>query len=106
MNFDKVSKIPFTIADARNIVDIKRTKNKVIITYEIKQHFSDEATLLEELKTITITYSKKIKNYEVQVDAEDNVFVGVTYKPPFSFFGWRFSKETNAVNPSPTINLQ
>lgn len=106
MNFDKVSKVPFTIADARNIVDIKRTKNKVIITYDTKQHFSDEVTLLEELKTITITYSKKIQNYEVQVDEEDNVFVGVTFKPPFSFFGWRFTKEINAINPSSTINLQ
>jgi hypothetical protein len=105
MEYDKVSKIPSSIADARNIIDISKRKNQMILTYDIKQHFSDDTTSLEEKKTIIITYNKKIKSFDVQVDEEDNVFLGVVFKPPFSFFGWRLTKDNNAVNPSSTTNI-
>jgi hypothetical protein len=106
MNFDKISKIPSTIANPRNIIDIKKYGKKIIVSYEQDMLFSDNNVTLKENRVITIQYPKKIKLFEVQVDEDDNIFIAVIYKPPFSIFGWTFVKETNDINPTPTESIR
>jgi hypothetical protein len=106
MNFDKISKIPYTIASPRNIIDIKNYGKKIIISYEQDMLFSDNDVTLKENRVITIQYPKKIRGYEVQIDEDDNIFIAVIYKPPFNIFGWTFVKETDDVNTTPTESIR
>jgi hypothetical protein len=102
MNFDKISKIPSNIASPKNIIDIKKSGKKIIIKYEQDMLFSDNDVQLKEDRVITIFYPKKIRGFEVQVDEDDNIFVAVIYKPPFTFFGWSFTKAEHENNTNTT----
>jgi hypothetical protein len=93
MNFDKVSKIPHNISNAKNITDVKKKGNIIIITYEQEMIFTDGEVSLKEDRVISLIYPKKIRGFEIQVDEDDNLFVAVFYKPKFTIFGWSFSKE-------------
>jgi hypothetical protein len=104
--FNKVSKIPYEVADARNVTDIKSKRNIITVTYDVSHPFADEDTLLTITKVISISYPKKIKSFEVQVDEDDNLYIGIIYKPPFNIFGWTFVKDFNDTHPDTTINIQ
>jgi hypothetical protein len=106
MNFDKISKIPFNIANPKNIIDIKKFGKKIIVKYEQEMLFNDESVQLKEDRIITIFYPRKIRGFEVQVDEDDNIFVAVIYKPSFNIFGWKFVKEKiDDINRAPTKNI-
>ena len=107
MNFDKISKIPFNIANPRNITNIRKSGKKIIIKYEQYMLFSDNDVQLKEDRIITIHYPRKIRGFEVQVDEDDNIFVAVIYKPSFNIFGWTFvKKELDDANSTPTKSIQ
>jgi len=103
--FDKVSKIPISIADTKNITDIRIKRNTIILKYNQVIHFSDGISSLSEYKKIILTYPKKIDTIDTQIDEDDNLFIGIKYKKPFSFFGWTLKRELDDSNTASETNI-
>lgn len=88
-----VNKIPVIIAHPQTISSINKVKNTIVITYENQKHFEDGDTSLKELRTLTLTYKRTIKSFDVEIDDQDNLIVIAQFKTPRTFFGWTLNKE-------------
>ena len=61
----------------------------------LEKHFEDGNTTLKEEKTLTLTYKRKLKSYEIELDEKDNIIVIAHFKTPWTFFGFTLKREGN-----------
>ena len=87
-----INKIPRVIADPQTITKIVQNKKSVVIEYEKVKHFDNESSTLTETRYLTLSYDKAIAGYNVEIDNQDDLYVIVDFKKPWTFFGWSLSK--------------
>ena len=93
MEWDKVSKVPVSIAHPKDMVDIKVVgKSTIKIIYKTAMLFKDGETSLTKYEEIWLSYPKAVGSYDVELDDMDNLIIKVMYKKAWKIFGFEIKK--------------